>query len=147
MELFIQRFTEDMDLIGINIAYQVLTWDEFIWLEQLHPERLHLYYLDWGADYFETFEMIEPLINPKSNSNFANINHTEINTLLAKTVAETDTQIRNKYYKRLQYLIIDKYTFHMPLQYDKIYFVHSTNLKRVPYNCMRSFYWYPTYWE
>jgi ABC-type transport system substrate-binding protein len=145
MELLIDRFTEDMDLIGIDIAYQSLLWDDFIKLEQLHPERLHLYYLGWGPVYFDTFERIEPLVNPASDDNLARINNHEINSLLAKTIAETDTQLRNRYYKRLQYLIIDKYAYHMPLEYDKTYFIHAKSLKGFPYNCMRSLYWYPTY--
>jgi ABC-type transport system substrate-binding protein len=145
MELFIQRLTEDLDYIGINIAPQLLSWDDFIEMGELNPERLHLYYLGWGPEYFDPFVMIEPLVNPISSSNLAKINHTEINDVLTKATIETDTNQRIKYYKKLQYLIIEKYVCHMPLEYDKIYFAHATSLKGFPYNCMRSLYWYPTY--
>jgi ABC-type transport system substrate-binding protein len=145
MELLLLRFSEDLDLIGIEVVAQYTFWDEFIKWWKLDPDRLHIYYVGWGPKYYETFNMIDPLVNPSSSSNYAKINNTEINILLAKTIAETDTQLRIKYYKKLQYLIIDKYTYHMPLQYYKDYSIHATSLKGVPYNCMRSLYWYPTY--
>ncbi|MFW9819869.1 MAG: ABC transporter substrate-binding protein [Candidatus Thorarchaeota archaeon] len=147
MELLIQRFTEDMNKIGVNIVPQVLTWDEFIRLGQLHPDRLHVYFVGWGPDYFETFNMIDPLVNPASSSNFARINDAHLNDLLATTAAETDTATRYQYYKQLQGYIHDVRFFHMPLTYDKLYHVHAETLKGFPYNSMRNLYWYPTYRE
>jgi ABC-type transport system substrate-binding protein len=147
MELLIQRFGEDMDLIGIDIVQQVLTWDQFIRLGQLHPERLHIYYVGWGPDYFETFNMIDPLVNPASASNFARINDAHLNNLLAVTAAETNTAARYALYKQIQGYIIDVRAFHMPLQYDKLYFVHAATLKGFPYNSPRNLYFYPCYRE
>jgi ABC-type transport system substrate-binding protein len=147
MELLIQRFTEDMDLIGVDIVAQILTWDQFIRLGQLHPERLHIYYVGWGPDYFETFNMIDPLVNNASASNFARINDPHLQDLLAKTAAETDTATRYALYQQLQGYIIDVQAYHMPLEYDKLYFVHAATLKGFPYNSMRNLYFYPTYRE
>jgi len=147
MELLIQRFTYDMDLIGIEINIQILTWSQFILLGQNHPERLHIYYVGWGPDYFETFNMIDPLVNPASSSNFARINNPQINMYLDLAASETDTETRYGYYMKLQYLIMDKYRYHMGLEYDKLYFVHAASLKGFPYNTMRNLYWYPTYRE
>ncbi|MFX0005947.1 MAG: ABC transporter substrate-binding protein [Promethearchaeota archaeon] len=145
MVLLIQRFTEDMDLIGVDVVPQILTWDQFIRMGQLHPERLHIYYLGYGPDYFETFNMIDPLVNNASASNFARINDPHLQDLLEQTVAETNTTARYILYQRLQGYIIDVQYYHMPLEYDKIYFTHVANLKGFPYNCMRNLYWYPTY--
>ncbi|MFW9818787.1 MAG: ABC transporter substrate-binding protein [Candidatus Thorarchaeota archaeon] len=147
MELLIQRFTEDMDLIGIKLTPQVLTWDEFIEMGELHPEQLHIYFVGWGPDYFETFNMIDPLANPASSDNYARINDPRVNDLLAAAISENNTAQRYNIYMRLQSIIIDREFYHMPLFYDKIYFVHATTLKGFPYNCMRSLYWYPTYRE
>jgi ABC-type transport system substrate-binding protein len=141
--LLTQRFTEDMDRIGITI-YGGSSWD---WWDPWWETPYDIFFAGWGPDYFETFSMIEPLVNPESSSNLAEINNPEINALLDLTMAETDTQMRSKYYKKLQYLIIDKYAYHMPLEYDKIYTVHASSLKGFPYNCMRFLYWYPTYRE
>ncbi len=143
--LLIQRFTEDMDLIGIYIdCYD--PWDPWpYWPPPTYDYEI--FYVGWGPDYFETFNMIDPLVNPESDSNFANIDNPEINALLDLTMAETDTVQRYEYYKKLQYLIIDKYAYHMPLMYDKLYHVHASSLQGFPYNCMRKLYWYPTYRE
>ncbi len=147
MGLLTQRFTEDMDLIGIGVYLEDLTWDQFIHIGQHQPERLHLYYVGWGPDYFETFNMIDPLVNNASDSNFAQINDPYLQSLLEQTAAETNTAARHLLYKRLQGYIIDVQSYHMPLQYDKLYFVHAESLKGFPYNCMRYLYWYPTYRE
>ncbi|MFW9971664.1 MAG: ABC transporter substrate-binding protein [Candidatus Odinarchaeota archaeon] len=143
----ILRFTEDMDKIGISIHAQILTWDQFIQMGQDHPERLHIYYVGWGPDYFETFNMIDPLVNIASDSNFAQINDPYLQNLLDITAAETDTATRYALYKQLQGYIIDVQFYHMPLQYDKLYFVHAASLKGFPYNSPRNLYFYPTYRE
>jgi ABC-type transport system substrate-binding protein len=151
MELLIQRFTEDMDLIGINIIpYNPCGWwDPFICFEDLEEtyKRVHIYFFGWGPDYFETYNMIEPLVNNESASNFARINDPHIQDLLSQTMAETNTAARYLLYQRLQGYIIDVQYYHMPLMYDKLYHVHASSLKDVPYNCMRNYYWYPTYRE
>ncbi len=144
-ELLIQRFTEDMDKIGIDVVPQVLTWDQFIEMGHSHSDRLHVYYVGWGSDYFETFNMIEPLVNNESASNYARINDPHIQNLLEQCISESNTAARHFLYKRLQGYVIDVQYYHMPLQYNKLYFVHIRNLKGIPYNCMRFLYWYPTY--
>ncbi|MFW9819474.1 MAG: ABC transporter substrate-binding protein [Candidatus Thorarchaeota archaeon] len=147
MELLIDRFIEDMDLIGIDIYSQILTYEEFIEMGQTHPDKLHIYYFGWGSDYLETFNLIDPLVNNESASNFARINDPHIQNLLEQTIAETNTAARHILYKRLQGYIIDVQYYYMPLEYDKIWFVHAPNLKGFPYNCMKFLYWYPTYRE
>jgi ABC-type transport system substrate-binding protein len=145
LELLIDRFIEDMDLIGIQIQQQILTWDEFIELGENHPERIHVFFVGLGSDYFETFKMIDPLVSNASSANYAHINDPHIQDLLNAAVAETNTTARYALYKRLQGYIHDVQFYHMRLEYDKLYFVHAANLKGFPYNCMRFFYWYPTY--
>ncbi|MFX1242503.1 MAG: ABC transporter substrate-binding protein [Promethearchaeota archaeon] len=141
IELLIQRFSEDMDLIGIDITPQILSWDPF----HRKFNTRHIWFAGWGPDYFEAFVMINPLINPESASNYGKINNTELNILLDQATAEINTLQRCQYYKKLQYLIHDKYYYHMPLYYNKLSFVHAGTLKGFPYNSMSSLYWYPTY--
>ncbi len=147
MELLIDRFREDMDFIGIDINSQILTYEEFIEMGQTHPDKLHIYYFGWDSDFLETFNMIDPLVNNESASNFARINDLHIQNLLEQTIAETNTAARHILYKRLQGYIIDVQYYYMPLEYDKVLFVHAPNLKGFPYNCMKFLYWYPTYRE
>ncbi len=138
----LDQFRDDMHMIGIKAAHSEL---RFQWDDPSPPKELHIYYKGWGPEYFETFTMINPLVNPASSINIGKINNSEINFLLTTTLAETDASQRYEYYKRLQYLIHDKYYYHMPLFYDKISYVHAKTLKGFPYNCMGSLYFYPTY--
>ncbi|MFW9972073.1 MAG: ABC transporter substrate-binding protein [Candidatus Odinarchaeota archaeon] len=144
----ILRFQEDMDLIGISIhVYNPCFWWPCIIDTEQIKKRVHLYFFGWGPDYFETFTMIDPLVNNFSDSNFAQINDLYLQNLLEKTAGETNTTARYLLYQQLQGYIIDVQSYHMPLMYDKIYFVHAKTLKGFPYNCMKSLYWYPTYRE
>jgi ABC-type transport system substrate-binding protein len=147
LDLLIQRFSDDMNLIGIKVAPYMSSRDEFFDTVYYHRENLHLYFLSWAPDYFETFNMIDPLVNPDSLANFGGISEPEINTLLDLAAAETDTLQRYEYYEKLQSLIHDKYFFQMPLFYPKIYYVHAANVKGFPYNSIGSVYWYPCYRE
>ncbi|MFX1378673.1 MAG: ABC transporter substrate-binding protein [Promethearchaeota archaeon] len=146
-DLLFQRFSIDMSLIGIKTTPQILTFDQIINIAFNHREKLHVYFTGWGPDYFDTFNMIEPLVNPDSHANWGGINEPEINNLLAITARETDIVQRYQYYEKLQYLIHDKYFFHMPLMYYKVYHVHAATLKGFPYNSMMNIYWYPCYRE
>lgn len=141
------RFTEDMDLIGVVIVDQPMTWADYIQNAAADPDFLGVCYTGWGPDYFETFNMIDPLVNPMSASNFAQINITEINDLLALAAQETDTLTRYAMYERLQYLIIDKYAVHMPTEYEFLYAYAAKSLKGVPWNINEDLYWWPTYRE
>ncbi|MFX0007867.1 MAG: ABC transporter substrate-binding protein [Promethearchaeota archaeon] len=138
----LDQFRDDMHMIGIKTAYPD---QRFQWDDPSSPKELHIFYSGWVPEYFETFTMINPLVNPASASNFGKINNSEINSLLTTVLAETDTHQRYELYKKLQYLVHDKYYYEIPLYYDKRYFVHTETLKGFPYNPMSSQYWYPTY--
>jgi ABC-type transport system substrate-binding protein len=144
-ELLIQRFADDLDLIGINVVPQVMTWDQFIDFWYYHPDRIHFYYSGWGSDYVEAFYTIDPLCNPESDYNLGFIDDAKIISLLDQVKAEPDTAQRYQIYKKLQYIIHEKNYYQMPLMYDKTYYVHRTSLKGFPYNPMRILYLYPTY--
>jgi len=141
------RFTEDMGLIGVVIVDQPMTWADYLQEIADDPDFMGVCYTGWSPDYFETFNMIDPLVNPASDSNFARINITEITENLDKAAKETDTEKRYELYEYLQYLIIDKYTVHMPTEYDFLHAVNAKSLKGIPYNINKALYWYPTYRE
>ncbi|MFW9820243.1 MAG: ABC transporter substrate-binding protein, partial [Candidatus Thorarchaeota archaeon] len=145
MELLIQRFAEDMDLLGIDVVPMVLTWDQWFPPYYYHPERIHFHYSGWGSDYVEAFYTIDPLFNPESDHNLGLIDDAEINNLLDQVKGESDTSQRYQNYKKLQYIIHKKNYYHMPLMYDKRYYVHRATLKGFLYNPMKISYWYPTY--
>jgi ABC-type transport system substrate-binding protein len=142
-ELLIQRFIEDMNLIGISVVPSVWSWGFPPPLQ--YYERMHFGWKITAPAYFDTFNQIMLLINKESPINILKIDNAEINTLLTTIDVETNTLQRYEYYEKIQYLIHDKYYYHLPLFYDKLYHVHASFLKGVQYNSMGSQYWYPTY--
>jgi ABC-type transport system substrate-binding protein len=141
------RFSEDMQMIGVTLTQQDMVWSEYITKSKADPDFMNIFFSGWGPDYFETFNMIDPLLNPTSASNFAQINIPEINTYLELAAKETDTDTRYDYYRKLQSLAADKYFVHIPLMYSLLYVVHAENLEGFPYNINRDVYWYPCYRE
>lgn len=148
-EQYFKLLHDNLDLIGIEIVEQPLTWAEYIQLTEAAGglDQLHIMPIGWGPDYFETFNMIDPLLNPISSANWGQNNITEINVELLAAETETDTVKRYAIYEKLQSLIHDKYYCHMPLWYNKLYVVHAANLKGFPYNINRDLYWWPCYRE
>jgi ABC-type transport system substrate-binding protein len=139
------RFTEDMLLIGVEIVDQPMTWADYIQEAAADPSFIGVCYTGWGPDYFETFNMIDPLVNPASASNFAQIDIDEITVKLDEAAQETDTETRYELYEYLQYLVIDKYAVHMPTEFEFLYAVVANTLKGFPFNINEDLYWWPTY--
>jgi ABC-type transport system substrate-binding protein len=146
LERLIQRFTDDMDLIGIKISPQGWSWDFWPIPPQFY-ERIHFFFMGINAIYFSCYNLIISAINPDIPYDVVKINDPEINAILNNIANEKDILQRYDYYKKIQYLFHDKYYYHMPLFYEKLYHVHTASLKGVLYNPMSNLYWYPTYRE
>ena len=146
-QLLLAQFEHDMAFIGLDLKEQSFTWTEYITKARADPDFMNIFFSGWGPDYFETFNMIDPLVNPGSTANYAQADIPEINDYLALASAETDEAQRYLYYEKLQSLIHDKYFIHMPLDYNLLYVVHAESLKGFPYNINRDVYWYSCYEE
>lgn len=146
-QLLLAQFSHDMEFIGLDLTEQAMEWPDYITQARLNPEYMNIFFTGWGPDYFETFNMIDPLVNPASGANYAQISVPEINDYLALASAETDEAQRYLYYEKLQSLIHDKYYVHMPLEYNLLYSVHAESLKGFPYNINRDLYWFSCYRE
>ena len=131
----------------LDLTEQSFTWTEYITNARADPSFMNIFFSGWGPDYFETFNMIDPLVNPGSTANYAQVDIAEINAYLALAAAETNEAQRYLYYEKLQYLIHDKYYIHMPLEYNLLYVVHTENLKDFPYNINNDLHFYPCKWN
>ena len=146
-QLLLTQFANNMALIGLNMTEQSYTWPEYITNARVDPSFMYIFYTGWDPEYFETFEIINPLVNPKMTANFAQVDIPEINTYLALANAEPDERTRYGYYEHLQYLIHDKYFIQMPLDYDLLHVVHTEALKDFPYNINNDLHFYPCKWN
>jgi ABC-type transport system substrate-binding protein len=102
-------------------------------------EELQLFAAGWGPDYLDPFNMLNPLVNPISFSNAAQINDTTLNNLMELALNTTDDSERNIIYKNIQSYMAEEGFFHAYLYHPKIYFVHSADLYGVTYNAMGKF--------
>ena len=100
---------------------------------------IELFPLGWGSDYLDPFNMLDPMFNPLSRSNSAQVNDTTLNAMMALALETTDDAARNAIYKDIQWYMSEVGYFHAYLYHSKIIFIHSADLYGVPYNAMRRF--------
>jgi peptide/nickel transport system substrate-binding protein len=133
--------------IGVDTAVTVRDWDTFLQVGELNPEQMDAWYVGWGPDYNDAFNMLDPLFNPLSASNFAQVDIPLVNSLLEEAGSEPDTPTRLAIYERLQYLLFQVNFVQMPLWATLGKYVHAEYLEGYPYNAMSNFLVYPMYFE
>jgi len=137
-------------LIGVAVEDDGVTFSEF--LNYLYNvgggtpdqgfDHLELYAIGWGPDYLDPYNMLDPLFNPVSSSNSAQVNDTTLNAMMASALTETDPTARNTIYKNIQWYIASNF-FHIPIYHSKVTITHRSNIYGYPYNAMGSTYIYP----
>ena len=86
---------DNLDAIGIEVVDDGMDWASYIYTVYGYNEpggydTLELYWVGWGPDYMHPWNMLDPLLNPNSLSNSAQVNDTVILNLLNEVLAETD---------------------------------------------------------
>jgi len=141
--------TEWLKLIGVATIDDGVEWDTFLdYLYNRVPggwDHLGLYAIGWAPDYLEPFNMLDPLFNPNSGSNSAQVNDTTLNTMMADALVETDPVARNNIYKDIQSYMATRGFNHLPLYHSKVIGLHRADIYGVPYNAMAALRIYPMY--
>lgn len=133
------------ELIGIDVEDDGVSWSEYLGYLFDDQDHLGLSTIGWGPDYLEPYNILDPLVNPLSESNSALINDTYINSQMALALNTTNDAARNNIYKNIQWYMAEVGFFHIYLYHSKVVYVHSAELKGFPYNAMGTFYAYPIY--
>ncbi len=143
-----------LKLIGCATEDDGVQWDQF--LDYLYDvgggtpdqgfDHLELYVIGWAPDYLEPYNMLDPLFNPISGSNSAQVNDPTLNALMAAALTETDLVARDTIYKHIQSYMATQSFNHIPLYHTKIVYAHSNNLTNFPYNALNKLYFYPCEW-
>ena len=107
-------------------------------------DDLDLYTTGWGPDYLDPFNILDPLFNPASRSNSAQVDDAHLNTLMTSALAETDEGARNIIYQNIQGYLA-RMQFHAPLYHSTVLYSHNANLHNIPYNPMGALRIYPVY--
>ena len=119
---------DNLGKIGITVTDAGMTWEEF--LNRYYEtggrtrDQLELYFLGWGPDYSDPSNFINPLFTNRSvAANGAQYNgflaaiedgrdpyalNDNVQLLMEAAIAETDPVQREKYYDRIQELLIER---------------------------------------
>jgi peptide/nickel transport system substrate-binding protein len=133
------------DDIGITVIDVPLGYIEF--LEALEdPHKLELYCIAWGPDYFDPFNIINPLFSNSSDYNAASVNDPWLQSKLAEAVETTDDSARNTIYHNIQIYLSSNLYPHVFLSHPREYFVYNVNLTNFPHNALGILYFYRCEW-
>jgi ABC-type transport system substrate-binding protein len=95
--------------------------------------------IGYSTSYLNPHSILNPMFALDAWGNLGEINDTRLNDLMALALETTDDTIRNTIYKNIQGYIAEEGYFHIPLYHSKLFFVHSADLRGVPYNAMGEF--------
>ncbi|MFX1402275.1 MAG: ABC transporter substrate-binding protein [Promethearchaeota archaeon] len=138
---------DNLDQIGITLIDAGMTFSEFLDRLFFYHNKLELFWIGWGPDYYDPYNMLYPIFDPISYGNAAQVNDPKLNTMLESALQEIDDVIRDIIYKNIQsYLAIQLYP-HAFGYHPKITYVYSANLTKYPHNALNRLYFYPCEWE
>jgi peptide/nickel transport system substrate-binding protein len=144
--------TEWLKLVGCAVEDDGVIWDTF--LDYLYDvgtgpdsgwDHLELYAIGWAPDYLEPYNMLDPLFNPMSGSNSAQVNDTVLNGLMASALTETDTVARDNIYKHIQTYMATTGFNHIPLYHSRVIGLCRGDIYGIPFNAMGALRIFPIY--
>jgi peptide/nickel transport system substrate-binding protein len=134
-----------LNLVGCDTTDNGVTWADFLNYLFDQFDVLGIFAIGWAPDYLDPYNMIDPLFNPVSSSNSAQVNDTHLLDLLGQALNETDTNARNTIYQEIQWYMATSGFFHAPLYHSKVVTVGLSNIYNIPYNAMGTLRIFPRY--
>lgn len=156
---------DNLDLIGIEVIDDGLSFADFIYRPysflKTYLQRGHLCWLGWTPNYLdlmdtflclfsnnsipEKFEELKDIPTYNVHFNLAFVNNSWLEQKFAQALKETNDTSRSIIYSEIQFYLTEELFPHAFGFHSKVYFVHSTDLRNVPYNAFRAFYAWPIY--
>ena len=134
-----------MKEIGVKVLDNGGTWDAFLDKLYVHHDQLGLYWVGWGPDYLDPFNMLDPLFNPASTSDSAQVNDPYLNSQLELALKTTDQTARDNIYKHIQWYLAEVLRPHAFGYHPKLTAIHGADIYGVNYNAMGKFEAYGVY--
>jgi ABC-type transport system substrate-binding protein len=134
-----------LSAIGIQVVADEVSMSAFLRKLFSDQEELGLFWMSWAPNFKDPFNMLDPLFNPVSSANSAQVNDTKLNTMMTLALETTDDTTRNRIYKNIQWYLANRLYPHCFGYHGKLYYVHSADLRGVPYNALDKFYAYSIY--
>ena len=110
--------------IGITVIDGGTDWGYFILRAYGYVpggyDQLQIYFIGWGPDYLDPFNMIDPLFSNASVSNAAQVNDMEIQAWLTLALQTTDDAARTQIYCKFNGKFMQCYLFMHPVITDTL---------------------------
>jgi len=138
------------DDIGITLLDGGTDWMYFILRAYGYVpggyDDLQVYFIGWGPDYLEPFNMIDPLFSNISLSNACQIHDPWVQGNLSLALEATDDVARNQIYHDIQWRLFAELYVHAPVYHNKIIYVYSVNVTNFPHNSLMKLNFYECNW-
>lgn len=143
---------DNLNEIGITVEDGPLTWEEYIYTAYGYNEpggydSLQLYWVGWGPDYMNPWNMLDPLYNPLSTSNSAQVNHANLTFLMGEAITEGDPANQTWIFKQILKTLTEEVYPHVFGFHPLITEVYAADLRNYPGNAVNDFWAYPIYRE
>jgi len=139
-----EQLFSDLDKIGIDTVETLRTMEEFLF-DGENGLLKGVWYGVWGPNYIDAFDMLDPLFNPVSPSNFCNLTDPQVLAWLTAAAVETNLTKRYELFGNLQYRLFEVLYTHMPLFATLGRTVHGVDIQNYPYNQLGIFLAWPIY--
>jgi peptide/nickel transport system substrate-binding protein len=141
---------DNLDLIGITIIDEGMSWHDFIYraygyIDPLSFDSLHIFWLERNPDCLSPYNMITPLFSNNSEFNAAQYQNSDIDMWLEQILSELGAVTRQVLYKNILHQIVEVDMPHVFCYHPYIHFIHAKDIHGVTYNSMGSFYAYTMY--
>jgi ABC-type transport system substrate-binding protein len=127
------------DDIGITLLDGGFDWySYFRWYSYVPGgyDQLDIYFIGWGPDYLDPFNILDPLFSNISVSNACQVNDKWVQGNLSLALQITDDDARNQIYHDIQWRLFAELYVHAPVYHNMITSVHAANLYDIGYNVM-----------
>jgi ABC-type transport system substrate-binding protein len=138
-----QNMDQTFGLVGVDTYETIRHWGDYLDTGENHPWDMEIGYIGWCPDYLDAFNMLDPLFNNASSSNFSHINDPHVQDILDQASTEPDAAARRLLYEHLQSYLYEATTPshewkwpHGVLFASLQTYVYSTALQGVLYNSM-----------
>jgi len=139
-----EQLFSDLAKIGIDSVETLRTMEEFLF-DGENGLLKGVWFGVWSPNYIDAFNMLDPLFNPDSPSNFCNLTDPQVLTWLAAAAVETNITKRYEIFGNLQYRLFEVLYAHMPLFASLGRTVHGIDIQGYPYNQLGIFLAWPIY--
>jgi ABC-type transport system substrate-binding protein len=126
--------------IGITLTDGGTDWGYFILRAYGYVpggyDQLQVYFIGWGPDYLDPFNMIDPLYSNISVSNACQVNDKWVMGNLSLALQTTDQAARYAIYHDIQWRLFAELFVHAPCYHSFITSVHAADLYDIEYDVM-----------